>query len=281
MLFCCLKKEVSNITNLTLGSLFDGIGVFPLAAKRSDITPLWASEIEKAPISITKRKFPHMIHLGDLTKLHGDKIPPVDIITFGSPCQNLSTIGNREGLAGKKSNLYYEAIRIIEEMRNATNGTYPTLAIWENVMGAFSSNDRMDFKAVLESFTQTEIPIPPSHQWAHAGMVRGRHVDVCWRILDSQYWGVPQRRRRIFLVADFRNFRAREILFDTQGVQSTIESCHKNWVSSTKENLLLKQGGTYASIPSKSAECVRMQKKKIPKDSFPVSDNQLTLFPLY
>ena len=115
------------ITSLTLGSLFDGIGalviwllikfgigVFPLAAQKNGITPLWASEIEKAPIRITKRQFPHMIHLGDLTKLHGGEIPPVDIVTFGSPCQNLSTIGNREGLAGKKSNLFYEAIRIIE-----------------------------------------------------------------------------------------------------------------------------------------------------------------------
>lgn len=187
MLFCCLKgKEVPKITNLTLGSLFDGIGVFPLAAHRNGITPLWASEIEKAPIRITKRQFPHMIHLGDLTKLNGGKIPPVDIVTFGSPCQNLSTIGNREGLAGKKSNLFYEAIIIIEEMREITNGKYPTLAIWENVIGAFSSNDRMDFKTVLEAFVQTEVPIPPSRQWANADMVRGRNVDVCWRVLDSQ-----------------------------------------------------------------------------------------------
>lgn len=224
------------ITNLTLGSLFDGIGVFPLAAQRNGITPLWASEIEKAPIRITKRQFPHMIHLGDLTKLHGGEIPPVDIVTFGSPCQNLSTIGNREGLVGKKSNLFYEAIRIIEEMREKTNGKYPTLAIWENVMGAFSSNDRMDFKAVLESFVQTEVPIPPSRQWANAGMVRGRNVDVCWRVLDSQYWGVPQRRRRIFLVADFRDFRAREILFDTKGMQPNIEPRHKDWLSAIKNN---------------------------------------------
>lgn len=224
------------ITNLTLGSLFDGLGVFPLAAKRNDITPLWASEIEKAPIRITKRHFPDMIHLGDLTQLHGGEIPPVDIITFGSPCQNLSTIGNREGLAGKKSNLFYEAIRIIEEMRHATNGTYPTLAIWENVMGAFSSNDRMDFKAVLEAFVQTEVPIPPSRQWAHAGMVRGRTVDVCWRVFDSQYWGVPQRRRRIFLVADFRDFRARELLFDTQGMQPHLESSYSDRLSATPTN---------------------------------------------
>lgn len=230
------EEELITITNLTLGSLFDGIGVFPLAAQRNGITPLWASEIEKAPIRITKKQFPHMIHLGDLTKLHGGEIPPVDIVTFGSPCQNLSTIGNREGLAGKKSNLFYEAIRIIEEMRERTNGKYPTLAIWENVMGAFSSNDRMDFKAVLEAFVQTEVPIPPSRQWANAGMVRGRHVDVCWRLLDSQYWGVPQRRRRIFLVADFRDFRAKEILFEPKGMHPNSNSCDKIRLSATKDH---------------------------------------------
>ncbi len=235
-MFFYFTKELIQITNLKLGSLFDGIGVFPLAATKNKITPLWASEIEKAPIRITKRQFPNMIHLGDLTKLHGGSIPPVDMITFGSPCQNLSTIGNREGLAGKKSNLFYEAIRIIEEMRDATDGNYPTLAIWENVMGAFSSNDRMDFKAVLESFLKTEVPIPPSRKWANAGMVRGRNVDVCWRVLDSQYWGVPQRRRRIFLVADFREYRAREILFNTEGMQSNFETSHKNRLLTTKDN---------------------------------------------
>ncbi|GAE32098.1 hypothetical protein JCM9152_3616 [Halalkalibacter hemicellulosilyticusJCM 9152] len=103
-----------------------------------------------------------MLHLGDITKIDGGKIPPVHIITFGSPCQNLSNIGNREGLAGSQSSLFYHAIRIIEEMRCATNGTYPVIAVWENVMGAFSSNNRLDFKAVLESFTDTEIPMPTS-----------------------------------------------------------------------------------------------------------------------
>ncbi|WP_228614860.1 DNA cytosine methyltransferase [Enterococcus faecalis] len=225
-----------HINSLTLGSLFDGIGVFLLAAQRSHIEPIWASEIEKAPISITQKHFPNLLHLGDITSLSGKVIPPVDIVTFGSPCQNLSTIGNREGLAGRKSNLFYEAIRIIKEMRNKTNGKYPTIAIWENVMGAFSSNDHMDFKAVLEAFVQAEIPIPPSRQWAHAGMVRGRHVDVCWRVLDGQYWGVPQRRKRIFLVADFGKFRAREILFDTKRMQSNLEISYKNRLSTTPRN---------------------------------------------
>ena len=109
---------------LKLGSLFDGIGVFPLAASRNGIIPVWASEIEKSPIAITKRHFPDMEHLGDITKIHGGNIPPVHIITFGSPCQNLSKIGKREGLAGSKSGLFFQAIRIIEEMRCATNGLY-------------------------------------------------------------------------------------------------------------------------------------------------------------
>ena len=136
---------------LRLGSLFDGIGVFPLAAQRCGIEPIWASEIEKAPISITKRHFPNMEHIGDVTKVDGGSIPPVHIISFGSPCQNLSQIGNRTGLAGEKSSLFFQAIRIIREMREATNGLFPAIAVWENVMGAFSSNDRMDFRAVLHS----------------------------------------------------------------------------------------------------------------------------------
>jgi len=201
---------------LTLGSLFDGIGVFPLAASRCGIVPVWASEIEKAPISITKRHFPDMAHLGDITKLDGGKIPPVHVLTFGSPCQNLSSIGLRNGLAGEKSGLFHQAIRIIQEMRCATDGIYPVITVWENVMGAFSSNDRMDFRAVLESFTDTEIPMPPTGRWANAGMVRGSTPDLVWRLMDAQYWGEPpppQRRKRIFVVADFGGRRAGEILF--------------------------------------------------------------------
>lgn len=207
---------------ITLGSLFDGIGVFPLAASRYGIEALWASEIEKVPISITKRHFPNMRHLGDITKLRGGDIPPVHIITFGSPCQNLSMIGQREGLTGEKSSLFHHAIRIIKEMRCATNGKYPVIAVWENVRGAFSSNNRLDFRAVLESFTDTKIPMPLSGKWAGAGMVRGGTADVCWRLLDAQYWGEPslaQRRKRIFIVADFGGQRASEILFKAHKLQ--------------------------------------------------------------
>ncbi|MEI3084500.1 MAG: DNA cytosine methyltransferase [Oscillospiraceae bacterium] len=144
------------MTALRLGSLFDGIGVFPLAAVRCGIEPIWASEIEKAPISITKRHFPEWFTRGDGGKLDGRDLPPVDIIAFGSPCQNLSPIGNRKGLAGEKPSLFLQATRIIREMREATNGLFPAIAVWENVMGAFRSNDRMDFRAVL-STSQTPM----------------------------------------------------------------------------------------------------------------------------
>src|SRR5699024_504723 len=144
-----------NMTKLTLGSLYDGIGVFPLAASRYGIQPIWASEIEKSPISITKRHFPNIHHLGDITKVKGGEIPTVHIITFGSHCQNLSNFIKREGLIVSKSSLFFHAIRIIVEMRCATDGIYPAIVVWEVVMGVFSSNNRMDFKTVLESFTNT------------------------------------------------------------------------------------------------------------------------------
>ena len=156
-----------------------------------------------------------MVHLGDITKVDGGKIPPVHVITFGSPCQNLSLIGNRSGLAGAKSSLFYQAFRIIQEMRDATDNLYPAIAVWENVMGAFSTNDRMDFRAVLSAFSDTEVPMPPSGRWGNAGMVRGGTPDVCWRLMDAQYWAGSRRlarRQRIFVVADFGGRRAADIL---------------------------------------------------------------------
>lgn len=269
------------MTKLTLGSLlFDGIGVFPLAASRHEIQQIWASENEKAPISITKRHFPNIRHLGDITKVNGREIPPVHIITFGSPCQNLSNIGKREGLTGSQSSLFYHAIRIIEEMRCATNGTYPVIAVWENVMGAFSSNNRLDFKAVLESFTNTEIPMPSSEVWANAGMVRGNDVDVAWRLLDAQYWGRPtlaQRRRRIFLVADFGGTSATEILVKARDLQSFFTSCRKSRLSSTitVEYLLKKKGeNTHRPTLSRKAHAKYSQRKKQKRISWKFRKNR-------
>ena len=203
-----------NKEQLTLGSLFDGIGGFPYAASFYGIKPLWASEIIPECISVTQKHFPEMEHVGDITKLYGGTLPPVDIITFGSPCQDLSVAsGKRLGLAGERSGLFLEAVRIIREMQEANNGEYPKFALWENVPGALSSSSRRDFKAVLEAFTKAEVPMPGSGRWANAGMVRGRGADLAWCVYDAQYFGTAQRRRRIFLIADFRGQRSGEILF--------------------------------------------------------------------
>ena len=138
---------------MTLGSLFDGAGTFPFAGSVFGIVPVWASEIEAFPIKVTQKRFPKMQHLGDVTKIKGDEITPVDIITFGSPCQDLSVAGRRTGLDGERSGLFLEAVRIIKEMREKTNGKYPKYAIWENVPGAFSSNKGEDFRIVLDDIT--------------------------------------------------------------------------------------------------------------------------------
>ena len=213
------EEDVDEMVKYKLGSLFDGIAGFPLAATIHGVEPVWASEIEKFPIEVTKLRFPNMKHLGDIMAIDGAEIEPVDIITFGSPCQDLSVAGKREGLVdGKRSNLFYQAVRIIREMREKTNGKYPRFAIWENVPGAFSSNGGQDFGSVLAEITESEIPMPQSGKWATAGMVRGNGRSAAWRILDAQYWGVPQRRKRIFLIADFTGQCAGEILFEQQGV---------------------------------------------------------------
>lgn len=203
---------------MLLGSHFDGISAFPYAASFYGIKAIWATEIEPFPVAVSKHHFPHVRHYGDISRVNGAELEPVDIITFGSPCQDMSVAGKREGLYGERSGLFMEAVRTIREMREATNGAYPRYAIWENVPGAFSSNKGHDFRAVLEEITEAEIPMPQSGKWATAGMVRGNGRSVAWRVLDAQYWGVPQRRRRIFLVADFRGQCAPEILFEPEGM---------------------------------------------------------------
>lgn len=206
------------MNQLTLGSLFDGIGGFPFAGTIAGIQPVWAAEIEAFCVAVTKHHFPTMEHLGSVTDIDGAKITPVDIITFGSPCQDLSTAGKRAGLDGERSGLFKEAIRIIYEMRSATNGRYPAYMVWENVPGAFSSNNGLDFKTVLEKVTKTSVPMPDSGRWANAGVVRGNGVSAAWRQLDAQYWGVPQRRKRIYLIGSFGSNSAEEILFERDSV---------------------------------------------------------------
>lgn len=177
-----------------------------------------------------------MKHLGDITKIHGDQIEPVDCITFGSPCQDLSIAGRRAGLAGGRSGLFVDAVRIIKEMRKATNGMYPTFAIWENVPGAFSSNGGEDFRAVLEELARIEqpdvsIPRPSGRggRWSKAGAIAGNGWSLAWRQLDAQYWGVPQRRKRIALVVDFRGQRATEILFERTSLSGNPDESIKAW----------------------------------------------------
>ena len=204
--------------DMTIGSFFDGIGGSLLAAQHAGITPVWASEIEPFPCSVTKKHFPNVMHLGDITKINPDTLLPVDIICAGSPCQDLSIAGKRKGLDGERSGLFKTAISIFHQMRERTGR--PRFFVWENVPGAFSSNKGMDFRAVLEEIGQTEIPMPPNGRWANAGLAELPQCQIAWRVLDAQYWGVPQRRRRIFLVADFaaHDRCAGEILFEPKGM---------------------------------------------------------------
>lgn len=190
---------------ITVGSLFDGIGGWCIAAERNGAVPIWSSEIEPFCIEVTKKHFPNVMQLGDIKKIKGDKIPPVDIICAGSPCQDLSVAGKREGLKGERSGLFRTANDVVSDMLRATRGEYPKYFIWENVLGAFSSNKGRDFQAVLSEITQTDIPMPRAGRWARSGMVRSKRCNIAWRILDAQYWGVPQHRERIFLIACFRN----------------------------------------------------------------------------
>ena len=210
---------------MKLGSLFDGSGGFPLAGAMHGIEPVWASEIEPFPIRVTTNRFPNMKHLGSVTDVNGGEIEPVDIITFGSPCQDLSVAGKQKGIHdGERSNLFFEAIRIIKEMRNATANEFPRFAVWENVPGAFSSNNGEDFKAVLQAFSEVTgnagvpVPGPQGGRWKPAGCLLGNGWSVAWKVYDAQYWGVPQRRKRIYLIADFATERAGEILFKSESL---------------------------------------------------------------
>lgn len=237
---------------LTLGSLFDGIGGFPLSGVMHGIKPVWASEIEPFPILTTVRRFPEMKHLGSVTDIRGDKIEPVDIVTFGSPCQDLSVAGAQKGIhEGARSSLFFEAVRIIKEMRQhdresgrAGKHVRCRWAVWENVPGAFSSNKGRDFQAVLQALCEVSdpevyVPLPEKGKWQPAGCIVGDGYSVAWRVYDAQHWGLtirdgntgdllrrgtPQRRKRIYLVADFGSERAGEILFEREGVSGHTET---------------------------------------------------------
>lgn len=208
---------------MTLGSLFSGSGGFELAGTLAGIKPLWNAEIEPFPSRVTAARFPDIPNLGDVSKINGGEIPPVDIITFGSPCQDLSVAGKQKGIHdGERSNLFFHAIRIIREMLEATNDEYPKYAVWENVPGAFSSNKGDDFRDVLQSFVDLRDPlsdVPKPKKWGGSGCIVGDGYSIAWRVYDAQYWGVPQRRKRIYLIADLRDECAGEILFKPESMR--------------------------------------------------------------
>ena len=225
-------RDTPKPQKLTLGSLFDGSGGFPLGGLLSGITPVWASEIEPFPIRVTTKRLPFMKHYGDVSRMDGRKIEPVDIITFGSPCQDMSIAGRREGLDGSRSSLFYEAVRIVKEMRCSTDGRYPRYIVWENVPGAFSSNKGADFQSVLEEICSVkgyEIDPARPERWANAGEIVADDFSLAWRVFDAQYWGVPQRRKRIYLVADFAGGSAGKILFESEGVSGYTPQGFRPW----------------------------------------------------
>ena len=253
--------------SLTLGSLFSGIGGFELAASLYDIEPVWASEIDPNCISVTKQHFPNMVHLGSILDVHGDRIPPVDIIAGGSPCTNLSQSGNRSGIAYicescganipiedrdspcpvcghigsepelTESGLFIEQIRVIREMRRESNEQYPKVVIWENVPGCLTSNGGDDFYYVLKEFCTLlgeGLPTLRPQKWSDVGEILADKGSLAWRILDAQYWGVPQRRRRVFLVIDFTGERAGEILFKSESLRRSTPKGKISWSTASK-----------------------------------------------
>ena len=258
---------------LTLGSLFDGSGGFPLGGLLSGITPVWASEIEPFPIRVTTKRLPFMKHYGDISQMDGGKIEPVDIITFGSPCTDMSIAGRRAGLDGKQSSLFYQAIRIIQEMREATHGRYPRYIVWENVPGAFSSNKGEDFKAVLEAVIGikepgAQVPMPEKNLWPYADLYLGEQWSVAYRTLDAQYWGVPQRRRRIYLVADFAGWGAGQVLFESEGLSGYSAEGFRAWQRAAGDSAvgagaagvcLNDQGGSCMDVSSEVAATLRAE----------------------
>ncbi len=270
---CSEETPMELNTILTLGSLFDGSGGFPLGGLLAGITPVWASEIEPFPIRVTTKRLPFMKHYGDISQMDGGKIEPVDIITFGSPCTDMSIAGRRAGLDGKQSSLFYQAIRIIQEMREATHGRYPRYIVWENVPGAFSSNKGEDFKAVLEAVIGikepgAQVPMPEKNLWPYADLYLGEQWSIAYRTLDAQYWGVPQRRRRIYLVADFAGWGAGQVLFESEGLSGYSAEGFRAWQRAAGDSAvgvgaagvcLNDQGGSCMDVSSEVAATLRAE----------------------
>jgi len=182
-------------------------------------------------------------HYGDITQIKGAEVPIVDIVTGGSPCQDLSVAGKRAGLDGERSGLFMEQVRVFKEMRDEyirqlrmrgadvnVRSIRPRFFVWENVPGALSSGTPKggDFRCVLEEVCRiadkdATVPMPEKGKWSTSGCIMGDGYSVAWRIHDAQFWGVPQRRKRISLVADFGGSSAPEILFERKGMSGNIE----------------------------------------------------------
>ena len=258
---------------MTLGSLFDGSGGFPLGALLTGIEPLWASEVEPFPIRVTTKRLPQVKHYGDINKIDGSQIPPVDIITAGFCCQDLSVAGKRAGLQGERSGLFYQIPRIIKEMRATTNNEYPKFTVLENVPGMYSSNKGLDFQEVLNELIQIKdetlsVPLPEKGKWSTSGEIVGDGFSVCWRTLDAQFWGVAQRRRRCFIVVDFTGERAGKILFDESRLRGNPPQGGFPWKttagssavgSGSAVSVLNDQGGGYMDVSEDVAGTLRAQ----------------------
>ena len=231
------------MAKFTSGSLFSGVGGWDRAVEMCGGKTKWFSEIEPYPIAVFHSHFPEAKWVGDVSKVNVDNLEPVDVITFSSPCQNLSIAGNGKGLSGSESGLFHEAIRVAKEMR-AKYGK-PRFVIWENVTGAFSSNKGEDFRVVIEELCRIkdpEVSIPKPDKWRPSGYILGDGYSIAWRTFDAVYWGVAQRRKRIYLVADFGGDCAGEVLFERKGLSRDFKTGKRAWQESTRDST--KDSGT-------------------------------------
>ena len=235
---------MQNDGKITMGNFFSGSGTWELAAKMCGIDVLFESEIEPFPVELEAKRFPEAIQLGDIANVNGAKIPPVDILTNSSPCQDLSVAGKRAGLDGERSGLFLEVIRITKEMRNAdrlrsgraTEHIRPRFWCWENVPGALSSAGGADFRTVLEEtigIVEPEVHVSQPKKWGKNGIVDGDNWQLAWRIMDAQYYGVAQRRRRLYLVLDTFGHSAGEILFERESVSWNFAEIAETWQRTT------------------------------------------------
>ena len=232
---------------ITHGNFFSGSGAWELAAQLNGVKTLWESEIEPFPVALEAKRFPEAKQLGDITQVSGYDIEPVDIMSNSSPCQDLSIAGNQKGMAkdsGTRSSLFHEVIRITKEMRekdatrqDTVKYIRPRIWMWENVTGALSSSKGEDFRCVLEEIAQIvqpDVSIPKPKKWAKSGYVAGDGWSIAWCVRNAATEGVPQRRRRLFVVADFGGDCAREILFKSKSMSWYFEEVRKAWETDSR-----------------------------------------------